>query len=301
MIPYMGCDSVRELLDDFVDGELAIDDQVAVETHLRWCRTCTAHVEDMQVIGSAVRLRAPALHTDSDDLLACAAIPSDVLMRLRAEREQSFTVKVRELFVDRRLLWPALGATIAVFVCIYGVTGVMQLVRAEQPHSLAAMLDLLAHPGSDENPLRLDNHISVPRVIDHGVSFGNLPEDEAVFALATIVNREGRIVGSDLLQWQRSTVLRQASTAQASDVAALLAAVQQSRFTPAQEPGGRAVAVNMVWLIARTTVKGSRRAAIEFELPATGQRRAPAVVKPPRERGVPVGDRSSLQSGSPTA
>jgi hypothetical protein len=297
MIAYMGCDSVRELLDGFVDGELDIDEQVAVETHLRWCRTCSLRVEDMQLIGSALRLRSHALRAESEP--AAAAIPSDVLMRVRAERDQSFAVQLRGLFVDRRLLWPALGATIAVFVCIYGVFGVMQLAREEQPHSLAAMLDLLAHPGSDENPLRLDNHISVPRVIDHGVSLGTLPEDEAIFAVATVVTREGKIANYELLEWQRSTVRRRASAAQASDVAALSAAVKQSRFTPAQEPGGRTVAVNMVWLIARTTVKGSHRAALDLDLPAPGTRRAPAAVKPAPE--LPTGERSSIQSDSPTA
>jgi hypothetical protein len=33
------------------------------------------------------------------------------------------------------------------------------------------------------------------------------------------------------------------------------AAVRQSRFAPAQTPVGRAVAVNMVWLIVMTTVQ----------------------------------------------
>jgi hypothetical protein len=33
------------------------------------------------------------------------------------------------------------------------------------------------------------------------------------------------------------------------------AAVRQSKFTPAQTPVGRAVAVNMVWLIVMTTVQ----------------------------------------------
>lgn len=297
MIAYMGCDSVRELLDGFVDGELAIDEQVAVETHLRWCRTCSLRVEDMQVIGASIRLGAPALRAGAEP--AAAAIPSNVLMRLRAERAQSFAVKLSDLFVDRRLLWPALGATVAVFVCIYGVFGVMQLAREEQPHSLAAMLDLLAHPGSDENPLRLDNHISVPRVIDHGVSLGTLPEDEAMFAVATVVTREGKIANYELLEWQRSTVRRRASTAQASDVAALSEAVKQSRFTPAQEPGGRAVAVNMVWVIARTTVKGSRRAVLDLDLPSAGPRHAPAATKPAPE--LPTGERSSIQGQSPTA
>ena len=40
MTRYIGCETARELLDEFVDGELPMADQVMVEAHLRWCRTC---------------------------------------------------------------------------------------------------------------------------------------------------------------------------------------------------------------------------------------------------------------------
>ena len=56
MIPYLGCEHARELLEGFVDGELAMADQVAVESHLRWCRTCAARVEDMRLIGASLRV-----------------------------------------------------------------------------------------------------------------------------------------------------------------------------------------------------------------------------------------------------
>jgi predicted anti-sigma-YlaC factor YlaD len=47
MIRYIGCETARDLLDAFIDGELGVEAQVMVESHLRWCRTCTARVEDM--------------------------------------------------------------------------------------------------------------------------------------------------------------------------------------------------------------------------------------------------------------
>ena len=55
MIPYVGCEHARELLEAFLDGELSVTDQVAVESHLRWCRTCTAHVDDLRLLGGTVR------------------------------------------------------------------------------------------------------------------------------------------------------------------------------------------------------------------------------------------------------
>ena len=63
----------------------------------------------------------------------------------------------------------------------------------------------------------------------------------------------------------------------------LLHAVKQSRFTPAQGASGRPVAVNMVWVIARTTV--TRDAQLE-ELLNSAPQRHPVVDRV--ERAVPV-------------
>jgi len=61
MIPYLDCRAAQELLEPFVDGELAVNDQVALESHLRWCRVCAARVEDMQLIGASLRVTSCAL------------------------------------------------------------------------------------------------------------------------------------------------------------------------------------------------------------------------------------------------
>src|SRR5690606_37398447 len=100
MIPYVGCDHARELLEAFVDGELPLSDQVAVESHLRWCRTCMLRVEDMRLIGASLRLGSPVQRFGGDDTQALAAIAAGTLMRARAEREDSLGVWLRELFVD---------------------------------------------------------------------------------------------------------------------------------------------------------------------------------------------------------
>jgi len=61
MIPYLDCRAAQRLLEAFVDGELAVHDQVALESHLRWCTVCAARVEDMQVIGASLRGTSCAL------------------------------------------------------------------------------------------------------------------------------------------------------------------------------------------------------------------------------------------------
>jgi hypothetical protein len=109
---------------------------------------------------------------------------AEVLTRTRAERDQSFGVRLREMLSDRHLLWPALGASMAVVFCLCGVFAVMQLATAENPDSLAAML-ASAHPGSDDNPLRLDAARLAPRVVGDAAALGRIEDDDAVFAVAT--------------------------------------------------------------------------------------------------------------------
>jgi anti-sigma factor RsiW len=285
MIPYLGCESTREMLDAFIDGELAVDDQVAVESHLRWCRTCAARVEDMSLIGAAVRLGPPEVRPRPEDAHALASIQAEVLTRIRAERDQSFPVRLREMFSDKRLLWPALGATAAVLVCLSGAFAVMHFATSERPDSLAAMIasaQPIGHvrptpgpqpgrPGSDENPLGLDDAMLAPRMTSDAVPLDGAPDDESVFAVATVVNRQGRVANYELLlpEQPASHKHKKGTRDDAEDVAALLHAVKQSRFTPAQGESGRPVAVNMVWLFMRTTVV--RDAQLE-ELLNTGTR-----------------------------
>src|SRR3954471_3205401 len=98
MIPYLGCEVAREMLEAFIDGELAMADQVAVESHLRWCRTCGARVEDMRLIGGSVRMGAARVTLEAEESQALAAVHAEVLMRIGAEHDQSFGVRVREAF-----------------------------------------------------------------------------------------------------------------------------------------------------------------------------------------------------------
>jgi Putative zinc-finger len=264
MIPYIGCESAREMLEAFVDGELAVDDQVAVESHLRWCRICTARVEDLSLIGAALRGGPATVRPQADDPQALAAIQAGVLTRIRAERDQSFPVRMRELFSDRRLLWPGLGATAAVLVCLCGAFAVMHSATAEHPDSLAAMLavaqpigqlrptPLMAPggPGSDENPLGLADAMLAPRMTGDIVPLES-SDDDAMFAVSGVVTRQG---GFEIRDWVGPQTRRHSrSTRETEHVGALLDAVNQSRFMPAQGQGGRRVAVNAVLVFTKIT------------------------------------------------
>jgi hypothetical protein len=277
MVPYLGCEHAREMLQAFIDGELLVEEQVAVETHLRWCRTCSAHVEDLRVIGDAIRLRASAAPSDARqrDL---AELQAGVLERLRAQREQSFAMQVRSLSDERHLLWAGLGATMALVVCLFGTMSVLQAASVERPDSLAGVLESLANPGSDRNPMLFDGRlVQAPRGVDDTPALELLAEEEAVFALAAVVTREGRIANYEVLPSEYGAAGRHRRTSRRQQVTTL---VRQSRFTPAEQGVARApVAVNMVWLLARTTVKGTHR-ELDFNPPQAPPREpeAPAVV-----------------------
>jgi hypothetical protein len=126
------------------------------------------------------------------------------------------------------------------------------------------MIEMLANPGSDENPMRLDGAMAAPpRALD-GSGLESVPGDDAVFALAAVVTREGRVANYEVLFSERASVRRHDTAVQTGDVSSVVNAVKQSRFAPAQAMDGAPVAVNMVWLLARTTVKASARAALEL-------------------------------------
>ena len=259
MIPYLGCEAARDMLEAFVDAELPMSEQVALEAHLRWCDTCRARVEDMRLIGSAVRHRAAAAAARHADAACLATVHDDVVMRVRAERDLSLTVRWHELFVDMRYLWPALGATAAVIVCMCASTLVNQTVRTERPNSLAALISIMASPGSDQNPLHLESGMRFPRTLGVGSALDSIPEEEAVYTVAAVVTREGRVSNYALLHSNREPLLNHHGESEADEVSAVLDAVRHSRFAPAETADG-VVAVNMVWLLARTTVKPSAKA-----------------------------------------
>jgi hypothetical protein len=256
MIRYLGCDAARELLQPFVDRELPVAEQVELEAHLRWCETCAARVEDLQLIGAALRVGAAVPPVHAEDEAAMAAIQSGVLTRIRAEREQSLPVRFREAFADMHFFWPALGATAALVVCLFAVMTVNRVIRIERPYSMADRITTLANPGSDRNPLPIDMLMLAPRPLTEGPALESMSDEEAVFALAAIVTREGRISDYELLHAERENSGGAQGGSSHDEVNALLDTVKQSRFAPAQTPDG-AVAVNVVWLLARTTVKAS--------------------------------------------
>ena len=271
MIPYLDCCAAQAMLEAFVDRELAVADQVALESHLRWCSVCAARVEDMQLIGASLRVTSCALRASDEADDSLTSVQSEVLTRIKTEREQSMLGQLRDVHIDMRFFWPAVGASFAVAACLCVAVAVMSLTSDEKPDSLAAMIQVLANPGSDENPMRLDGAMAAPppwslaappRALGAAGLDSLMGSEDAVVALAAVVTREGRVANYEVLFSERASVRRHDTAVQTDDVSSVGNAVKQSRFAPAQSMDGAPVAVNMVWVMARTTVKAPAQAAV---------------------------------------
>ena len=75
-------------------------------------------------------------------------------------------------------------------------------------------------------------------------------DEDAELMLSALVTRDGRIQNLELLEQQARALHIKPEV-----IGAMLEAASRARFEPAQS-GGLPVAVNVVWLVTSTTVKG---------------------------------------------
>ena len=261
------------VLDAYQDGELPVEEQVAIQSHLRHCESCAAERRWLREAGTILRDAAVA-HAPLD----AEAVGRNLFARMAVERQRAFGSRLRASFDDMRLVWPALGATIATIACLASGLGFMRLVIREQPASMAALISALADPGCNENPVALDGRMLLPQQVPaEFVGSPVVDREEALFALQAVVTREGRIQNLELLPQDAS----QAPIGTRA-IHHLLGAAAQTRFEPARGGGGAPLAVNMVWVLAQTKVRAPVPA------PTTAMTRVRAVPRPtPPQAAVP--------------
>jgi hypothetical protein len=243
------CSAVRRRLQAFHDRELPVRELIEIESHLGDCPPCLRDLHGFQAVGEALRLAAAPGPADD-----WTGLQSGVISRMRAEEHDSWPAWTKRTFDDWHLVWIGLASTAASLLCGGLVLSMFYFGSpAYRPDSLAAFLDMLAAPsGSDLNPARLDNRYRVPTVPSDGVVFaalesGSYQGEDVVVPLRAIVRRDGWVSG-----------LEPIGTAHPSqDLDRLVAALSRGRLEPAQF-GGSPVAVNLVWLVAHTTVKGHK-------------------------------------------
>ncbi len=241
------CSQVREDLAAFHDGELPIDRQVLMQSHLQECVACRLEAGALSDLGDALRNVAAAVPGRSPN--DTGRITAAVLERIRVEEQLSLTSQVRDLFQDMHLVWAGLGATMAMLICIYASAGVLQAASEQKPGSLAGIISTLANQGTNDYPLRLAGTMLAPRALmDAPVP---TTREDGEWAMSAVVTREGRIQNLEMLVAEQARALQ----VKPEVVLAMLDAASRARFEPAQS-GGLPVAVNVVWLVTSTTVKG---------------------------------------------
>lgn len=244
------CAATRRRLEAFHDGELPVGDQIAVGSHLEWCDPCAESFNELQTLRDLLRASSPSRvpFSAEDD----ASLQRGVVNRAQAEQSVSFGAVVRDMFEDMHFVYAGLGAMTAAVVCAVIMLGMMRAVTARAIDPLVA--------GSNQNPLlMLGGELQMPRAIGEG-SFGVSPAlngGDVVFTFTAVVTREGRVANVALLPVQEAGTL---PSLQLQHVNELLGAASRARFEPASRAGSP-VAVNMVWIVAHTTVRGTRPAA----------------------------------------
>lgn len=291
MMHVVCCADVQDRLDEFHDGELPLEDRIAIQGHLRDCVTCALAASELEELRLSLRDMAQSLPDRSDP--EAEQLARQVTERVRVEAQFAWTAELRALFQDMHLVWAALGATAATLVCLLGSISVMHATSQERPDSLAGLITLLANPGSNQNPVRLDNHMLVPRTLTDAEAF--LPmssNDNAVLALSAVVTREGRVQNVEFLNPLHAAAIK----VRPDVLVAMLDAASRAEFEPAQA-GGSPVAVSMVWLLASTTVRGDANDVVLVRRPvSTPDRRVTTQAEPKATTPVVVAARPSTDA-----
>jgi len=197
------CEAVRRSLQAFHDRELPTEEEIAVWSHLDWCRRCTAALNDLQLVGTSLRGAIQCRVALSGE--EAASFNAAVVSRVKAERDASWLALLQMMFEDMHLVYAGVGAAAAAMACVLIMLGMMRFATIERPDSLAAIVAFLASPGSNQNPMPVDGRVLLPRVL--GQAFSTSPADadkgaelDTVFTLAAVVTREGRIANLELLR-----------------------------------------------------------------------------------------------------
>jgi hypothetical protein len=281
---HLLCASVNRVLEAYHDGELPVEEQIVVETHLSECYLCASEAKSLRMVRDALRASAdvpadtpvfanrqqygltaahagaygdagqasgpgqPSAAAMSLDA-QLASMSSAVISRVKAERAQSLPSRIARLFEDMHLVWAALAATTATATAAAIVAGVLYFAPKERSDSLAGVLSALAAPGSDRNPMMLDKFIAPPRFEAEPI-IENMPltteGTDVMLAVSGVITQDGRLAFPSLVS---------ASPYSLDEDRRVMDQVSATRFEPATR-GGAPVAVNFVWLLERTNVRG---------------------------------------------
>jgi len=252
------CTATRRRLQAYHDQELPIGEQIDVSAHLEWCDHCAAALGELQLLRNALRTASPGRAALTDD--ESISLQGMVINRVRAEANLSWSVRLRSMFDDMHMVYAGLGAGAATVACVMIMLSMMRFATSERS------------PGSNQNPVNpvvVDARMLLPRALDRNFmtlvdSRTTYSGDEAVYTLSAVVTREGRVVNLELHPVDKAAARPTKSETQA--MKNMIEAISEARFEPARV-SGIPVAMNMVWMVAYTTVRGTKDPMV-IEMPS---------------------------------
>jgi putative zinc finger protein len=283
-VKVLTCAATRRRLQAYHDEELSVGDQIGVGAHLEWCGSCATSFAELRLVRAALRAASAARFAVT--LEQDASLSAAVVSRARAERNASFHVQMREMFDDMHLVYAGVGAAVATAVCVIIMFTMMRFATSARPDSLAAMVRILASLSEVERhdatglgrapalPIAVDARMLAPRALDDAyfAAPGKRTGEDALFMLSAVVTREGRIVNLELHPTGETPP---AGSSEARALEGFRGAVSRARFEPARVAGLPVpAAVNMVWLVAHTTVRATKAGLGLHTAPVAKKRRA---------------------------
>jgi len=264
------CLAAQRRLQEFHDGELQVGEQIAIQAHVDSCRFCADLLEDMQFVGAALKIGAWGR-----DLLSHEEAPgfvAAVVSRRSAEDGASTLSRVREMFDDMHLVYAGVGAAVATAACVLIMLGMMRFApvghqNASPSASLAALMTLVATPETSANAIAIDP-ASHARGSARFQAANETAAEDAVFELASVVTRQGRLV--NLAHLKNGHKARQD---EARAIEELLESVTRTSIEPAGVDGAPVAADGMVWLVTRMTVRATKAVDVDLPIPPAKTKR----------------------------
>jgi hypothetical protein len=269
----LSCAAARRRLQAYHDDELSVGQQIEVDAHLEWCAGCTSALEELDLLRATLRAATPGrVPLTAEEYVG---FHESVVSRVGAEQRLSVSVRLRSMFEDMHFVYAGLGAAGATVSCIAIMLSMMNFAA-------------LTNPGFNQNPVVVDARMlmnawpaapnPMPGILEQGWDGRTEAADDGAFTLSAVVTREGRLVNLEVHPEDGHTPA--AGSSQARAVQTMLGAMSQARFEPARVAGGLPIAVNMVWLMTHTTVRGTEGPKVLPAAPTAKKRRVDVNVAP---------------------
>jgi hypothetical protein len=264
------CAAAQRHLQAFHDGELPVQDQIAIQVHVHSCHDCADSLGEIQFVAAALKKAARGRdllsHEDATTFVAA------VVSRRSAEDGASMWSSVREMFDDMHLVYAALGAAVATAACVVVMLGMMRFApvghrNASPSASLAALMTLVATPETSANAIAIDP-ASHARGTARFQAANETAAEDAVFELASVVTRQGRLVNLARLKTGHK-----ATRDEAKAIEELLESVTRASIEPGWADGAPVAADGMVWLVTRMTVRATKAVDVDLPLPPAKAKR----------------------------